>query len=613
MSRFIRNFLGFFLAIVALAGFGAITSCNIIGGSSSGTGNLKLLMTDAATDDWTELSFHFTSASLHRQGSDTWEDFWAVTQETVETGKVNLIDLSGINTILQAKDIKAGTYDRLKLVMNKSTGPESMTLIPADGDGTPILPENITVVDPSGSGTIKVDFSQPVVVETNKPNLVGIDFDLAHPLSIVNLDGKVVINLKVRHRILPRNLGSIQFGRTLGEITAAASQPDGSATFTIKSVQGDALIDFNANGQTIYTDVSTSPAVPGDFAGFQKYVGVAGAGALVASNMQSNGELYARRVWYSSDLNTLPQFSPEGLVRRVGDNWLSIQKKKTETLSTGGHHHRCNWDAETIFVDDKTTWTFQGPTNDMGVTGQSGLQYISRGFRVEVILVDENASPKVAQSINVQSAHSEGIVIEPTDTTLTLGWFWRSKTFNYSALEGHVFNWWFYGADSRTLQPPADLITAVAQAKDAHLWVFAWAELTWNTTAKEWDIENLVLAPLKLHEFTKITTGYTADTGAIDVSTFNCWDWTTPEMMNIKLDTAGDLQTIVGSFIWKADTNVVTFTLPLPTDLWDDVLTPSANKVKIWVHPVKEGDVYTWHAYSVIAYQFIPITPPAVR
>jgi hypothetical protein len=163
---------------------------------------------------------------------------------------------------------------------------------------------------------------------------------------------------------------------------------------------------------------------------------------------------------------------------------------------------------------------------------------------------------------------------------------------------------------------PSELIAAVTQAKDAHLWVFAWAELYWDSVNIRWDIENLVLAPLKLHEFTKITSGYNADTanpGTMVVSTFNCWDWTTPETMNIKLDSEGELQTIVGSFIWKADTNVVTFTLPLPVDLWDDVLTPSANRVKIWVHPVKDGEVYTWHAYSVIAYQFIPITPPAVR
>jgi len=76
--------------------------------------------------------------------------------------------------------------------------------------------------------------------------------------------------------------------------------------------------------------------------------------------------------------------------------------------------------------------------------------------------------------------------------------------------------------------------------------------------------------------------------------------------MTVKLDTAGDLQTLVGSFVWRADTNLVTFTLPVLPAQWETLLVPTVNKVKIWVHPVKEGDgTYTWHAYSVLAYKFI--------
>jgi len=605
MSRFIRVLTICFLAVAGAVGLGLVTSCNIIGGSSGGTGNLKLLMTDDPTEDWTELSVHFLSASLHRHGSDTWEPFWTATADPA-SGKVNLLDLNGITDILNSAPIKEGTYDRLKLVLNTSTQPESMTLIPAEG--AQILPDNITVVDPSGTGEIKVDLVPNLVVEPDKNNIVGIDFDLAHPLSIVNLDGKVVISLKVRHKTLPRNLGSIQFARTLGDIKEAIANTDGTATFTITTLQ-PADIEFNANGNTIYLDVTSGTAVSSNFDAFKALAGT--GAALVASNMNSDGSLYARRVWFADDINKLPQFTPEGLVRFVGDNWLSIQKKKTEALSTGSHHHRCDWNAETVFVDAATTWTFQNV--DMGVTGTAGLKYVSRGFRVEVVFVNETDSPKVAQSINIQSAHAEGIVIDPTSDTLTLGWFWRSKIFHYSSL----FSWWFYGTDSSASTVTADLGTAVTQARDAHLWVFAWAGLTWNKTDVRWDIENLVLAPMKLHDFTKITAGYNADTTQPEtmvVSTFNCWDWTTPETMTIKLDhqATDAIETIVGSFIWKADTNVVTFTLPVPEGQWAALLTPTVDKVKIWVHPVKDGEIYNWHAYSVIAYQFIK-SPTAVR
>ncbi len=139
---------------------------------------------------------------------------------------------------------------------------------------------------------------------------MAIDFDLAHPLSIVNLDGKVVISLKVRHKRLPLNLNRIQFARILGDITEAAANTDGTATFTLKTLQG-ALVEFNGNGNTIYTDVSSGTGVSGSFDGLKALAGT--GAALAASNMNSDGSLYARRVWYADDIEKLPVFTPEGL------------------------------------------------------------------------------------------------------------------------------------------------------------------------------------------------------------------------------------------------------------------------------------------------------------
>ena len=596
MRRFF-SMIGLF--VLGVAGLGLMNSCNIIGGGASGgTGSLKLLITDGPTEDWTEVTVHFLSASLHRRGSETWEDFWTANATDPASGKVNLVDLSGVTDILNAGTIKAGTYDRLKLVLNTSPQPDSMNLVTADG--TVIKPEDITVVDPSGTGEIKVDLAPNLVVEADVNNIVGIDFDLAHPLSIVNLDGKVVISLKVRHKILPRNLGSIQFARTLGDITEAATNTDGTGTFTVRTLQG-ALVGFSGDGNTIYVDVTSGTGAAGNFEGLKA---LAGSGAaLVASNMNADGSLYARRVWYADDIDKLPQFTPEGLVRRVGDAWLSIQKKQAEALSTGDHH-RCDWNAETVFVYADTTWSFRGV--DMGVTGTEGLRNVARGFRVEVVYVDENVSPRIAKSINIQSAHAEGIVTEPTLDDFKLGWSWRTRTLVYSGIADHEFEWWFYGADSSRSADRQALIDTVAAARTSRLWVFAWAGLTWDLGNARWVVEDLVLAPMKLHDFTRITTGYTTGSGSIDVSTFNCWDATTPEAMTIKLDTTGDLQTLVGSFIWKSGTNVVTFTVPVLPAQWETLLTPTLDKVKIWVRPVKEADnSLSWHAYSVIAYQFI--------
>ena len=162
--------------------------------------------------------------------------------------------------------------------------------------------------------------------------------------------------------------------------------------------------------------------------------------------MNSDGSLYARRVWYADDINKLPVFTPEGLVRRIGETWFSIQRKKTEAMRRNDDHHRCDWDAETVFVNADTAWSFQG--TDMGLKGTDGLRRIARGFRVEVVYVDENVTPKIAKSVNVQFAHAEGLVMEPTLEDFNLGWMWRVRTMVYSGVTGHEFGWWFYGMDS---------------------------------------------------------------------------------------------------------------------------------------------------------------------
>ena len=592
MNRFIRNLSLSLLAVAAVVGFGLVTSCNITGGGASGaTGGLNLLLTDGPTDDWQEVTVVLKSVSLHRRDSNSWEDVWTADAANPDAGKINLVDLNGVAMILQKATIPVGTYNLLKLVIN--TDPATMKLV--DDQGIQIVSSQITVVDPSGKGEIKVDLSPAITVEEGKDANLLVDFDLAHPLSIVNLDGKIVISLKVRHKALPRYLKNIQFARTIGDITAAAA--DGTS-FTVRNLQ-ESELTFGVNANTIYVDADTNLA--GTFTGLSGLVGT--GAALVASNMNADGSLYARRVWYAAKIDTLPRFTPEGLVRRVGDNWLRIMKKKTETLPSDDNHHRCDWDSETVFVDESTTWTFRDIA--MG-TGTSILHYIAKGFRVEVTFVDPAAYPKVAASINVHSAHAEGLVTNATLDSFTFGWRDHTRTMVYSGITDHTFGWWFYGLPSGRSTVIQDFVDSVDQARSANLWVFAHAGLYWDQANTRWVVENLVLAPMKLHEFTKITTGYTAATGSMGVSTYDCWDESVPVTMNVMLDTTGDLQTVVGSFVWNSLTNVVTFTLPVLPAEWEILLTPAVNKVKIWVRPVKATDgTFSWHAYSVIAYQFI--------
>ena len=592
MSRFLRALSVFLLAIAGAAGFGLVTSCNITGGNSGATGGLNLLLTDAPTDEWEQVTVVLKSISLHRSGSTSWEEAWTADPNNPAAGTINLVELNGVAEYLENATLPVGTYDRMKIVIN--TDPATMTLVP-DGATTPIDPADITVIDPGGKGEIKVDLDPAILVEEGKDANLLVDFDLAHPLSIINLDGKVVISLRIRHRALPHRLMDIQFARTVGKITAAATD---LTTFTIKTLR-EADVTFNVNANTIYYDVDAKAA--GSFTGLTGLVGT--GAALVASNMNADGSLYARRVWYASNIDLLPRFTPEGLVRRVGDTWLSIVSKRTETSPSDDDRHSCDWAAETVFVDENTKWTFRD--TDMG-TGSGVLRHISRGFRIEVTYVDVAVYPRVAATVNVRSAHAEGLVVNPTLESFGLGTFRHVRTMVYSNVADHAFGWWFYGAPAtRSTDIPA-FVDAVEQARLARLWVFAGARLFWDKDGSRWVVEDLVLAPMKLHDFTKITTGYTEAGGSMGVSTYDCWDWTTPTEMTIKLDRTGDLQTVVGSFVWTADTNIATVTLPVLPDSWDDVLTPAVNKVKIWVRPQKETDgAYAWHAYTVIAYTFV--------
>ena len=595
MSRLIRVLT---VCLLAVAGFALATSCNIIGGgSSNATGGLNVLLTDGPTDDWQEVTVVLKSVSLHRHDSSSWEEVWAADPANPDGGKINLVDLSGVSAFLTTANVRVGTYNMMKIVID----PDPLKMKLVTDEGTQIDPANVTVVDPSGKGEIKIDLVPAITVSETDTAVMVVDFDLAHPLSIVNLDGKVVISLKVRHKALPRHLNTLQFARTLGDITAAAANADGTGTFTIQNLQG-AEIAFNVNANTIYINAD-NPGQPGDFTGLSGLVAADGA-ALVDSNMNSDGSLYARKVWYAAAMATLPQFTPEGLVRRVGDTWLRLLKKETDASSTGDGRHHCDWNSETVFVDENTTWTFKGAA--MG-TGTSVLRNIAKGFRVEVTFVDPAASPKMAASINVQNAHAEGLVSGASLESFTFGSRDRTRTMIYSGSgTTPAFTWWFYGLDSGSSQVIQDFVDAVGQARQADLWVFARAGLTWDQTNTRWLVENLVIAPIKLHEFTKITTGYTAASGSLGVSTYDCWDESVPVTMSVVLDQAGDLQTVVGSFVWNSQTDLVTFTLPVQPAEWEALLTPLVNKVKIWVRPSKETDgTYKWHAYTVIAYQFI--------
>jgi hypothetical protein len=597
-------FFASLLAITSCSGTGTLTTAPP---PTATTAPVSVLITDSPSDDWQQVSVQLKSISVRSHSDHSYTQVWSPPAGAATPPTVNLVDLNGVAQFLNQATIAVGSYDRVQLLIN--TDPTTMTLV--DDLGNTIAPANIAVVDPGGKGEINLDLNPALAVAANQTNVLQVDFDLAHPLSIVVESGKVILNLQLRHKAVPANLGDIQFARTIGKVKATST-----TSLTVTTDQGTD-VTFGVDGNSIILNVDNPAATPSiadittsDF-------------ALVASNMNADGTLYARRIWFSADETKLPQFSPDGVVRRVGSNWLRVLRKAATPQANPVRNWM--WNTELVTVDANTTWTFKTSV-PMG-TGTSVLHFIRRGFRVSVEFVDPNAATKVAKSINVQSAHDEGNVRSVTATGFSFGGFgyclgWTfgmappmtaslscSRMGTFSTITGHMFSWWFYGLPSSSSASVQDFTETVTQANGANLRVFATAELYWDVTNNSWAVENLILAPEKVPDPARVTTAYTAASGTFGLSTFDWDDDATPTVMTVALDTTGDLQTVVGSIRWNSTTRVLTFTVPVLPAQWEALLTPSLQHVRVWVRPVKTVNgtttTWTWHAYTVMTYQII--------
>jgi hypothetical protein len=170
----------------SLAALGILAACS---GTSSGTkpaamagtGSLNLAVTDAPSDSWQQVSVVLKTASLRSQAGQTWTQVWAADPANPASGVVNLVDLNSVAELLGKVPVAAGTYDRLQLTID--TTPASMTLV--DDSGATIPAADITVVDPGGKGEINVVIDPVLTVAAGATASLQADFDLAHPLSIV--------------------------------------------------------------------------------------------------------------------------------------------------------------------------------------------------------------------------------------------------------------------------------------------------------------------------------------------------------------------------------------------------------------------------------------------
>jgi hypothetical protein len=605
--------LAFALSLATLA-FLVGCSSHSQGGSAAtptAAGQVSLTITDAPSDQWQEVSVVLKSASLRSASDQTWTQVWLVDPANPLAGKVNLVDLNSVADLLShASAIPAGSYDMVQLVIN--TDPTTMTL--TDDSGTTLPASAISVIDPSGQGQINVKVDPAIQVATGQTTNLQLDFDLAHPLSIVEetVGGatKVVLNLQVRFKAMPMRVQDLQFTRKLGKVTAVAAP-----AFTILDTRGSSFT-YQTDAKTLFTDADAKAT--GAFSGLTttKY-------ALVAANLNADGSLYARQVWYAASADLLPTFTPEGLVRRVN---AAAGNFSVLTKQVSGDGKTTTWKRQTVAVDAKTAWTFH-TTVSMG-TGSAFLQDIWRGCRVDVQF---DPTGTTATSVNVQNAHDEGFLTAASATHLSFGWPGMAAPLGQNTGTGHgkadptartwayyqnptdaanAFSWWFFGLPSAASTVVQDLTDTVTAAQKALLPVTGVANLYWDTRSGGWQVYQLILAPEQLFA-SVITKGYadgtTAGSGTLTVAATSPHDFftgsTALQPLTITLDYAGDLQTVVESLTWNQSTHLTTFIVPVDHNLWSTLLVPpgagQVSLARIWVRPMKNGTSFEFHAYTV--------------
>jgi len=564
-----------------LAGLSLVTSC-VIGGR--GEGVISLLITDGPQNDWREVSIILESVQAYNESTNAWHDIWIADPANPDTGKINLVTLGGVSLILGNATVTGGTYDQIKITFDPD--PAGMTLV--DDSGLTIAAGNIIVTDPGGLGEILVDLDPPVRLVDGETENLQLDFDLAHPLSIVRIDSKVVLNFQVRSKALPADVDQAQFARALGDVTAAAVE---GTSFTIESVHGAETV-FGVDVDTTYYDADTGQ--PGSFAALASLVD--GGGALVASSLTADGGHTARSVWYAGDAATLPDVTPEGLIRLVGADRITMSKL---IISGSPGAYRSDYGMETIRIDAGTSWTFKGLS--MG-TGLGVLPFIDEGFRIEVTLVDPAASPRVAGSVNVTSASADGVVASATLQNFVLGDSMASGIQAYSTADNHKFEWMFFELESSPSTSIQGFVDVANKAAAANFRLAGTASLHWDVTNDRWVVEDFVLDPVRLHDLTQISTGYTEAAGTMVLSTYDPWDNATPQDLTVLVDAEGDFQTLVGSLVLDESAGTSTYTYPVPVTEWAALLTPGLSAVKGWVRAAVATDgTLTWHAQTLLA------------
>jgi hypothetical protein len=525
---------------------GGNSSSPVSGSSGTPTGAAAIILTDAPSDQWSAIEVVVTKVTLLNKADHTRE----VVAFEGATAKINLVDLDSVGELLATAQLPVGTYDALRITID----PASVNLVKADGTTVPGSQVHVK------GASVLVGLSTDLVVTASGSNAVQIDFDLSHPLFLVQLpSGDWVMNLQVRHRPNPRGMaGMVQmmFRHRKGTIASV-----GASSFVLHTDSGNDLT-VNVGTGAWFFDADTKAV--GSFAGL-----AAGKSALVSLRMQPDGSLWAVRVWYSA--SALPGWAPEGHV-------VGVDRVNNRLLvSTNASVPRA------ISIDGDTAFTFQ--TNQALPVGPSALADVWVGFKVQVEVKDPLQIPMHAKSVNIQRAVDGGVIKTATATQFTYAHpVVGDRTHAYDP----SFNWWYVGLPGSTFPGGSSFAAAVSGAGDVKSQGVS--DLVWNAGTSAWDASNAIFLPVTL-PLGAISSSYTG--GQLGFTFTN--STVASQTITVSLNTAVGLQPAVLEVANQVGTVTVT---PIAVADWPTKLVAPA-KTRVAVVPRPDG---SFAAYAVVIF-----------
>ena len=538
------------LAVPALTTLTLTLACGGSGTSTKSTpvitGAASIILTDAPSDQWSAVEVVVTKVTLLNKADHTKE----VVAFEGATAKINLVDLDSVGELLATAQIPVGSYDALRITID----PASVNLVKADGTTVPASQVHVK------GASVLVGLSTDLVVTPTGSNAVQIDFDLGHPLFLVqlpNLDW--VMNLQVKHR--PNANGMMGMGQLMFRHRRGTIASVGASSFVLHTDSGNDLT-VNVGTGAWFFDADTKTL--GSFAGL-----AAGKNALVSLRMQPDGSLWAVRVWYGA--NALPGWSPEGHVVGVDrtNNLLRI--------STNASAPR------TIAIDADTTFTFR--TDQSIGTGQAILADIWMGFKVQVDVKDPLQVPMHAKSVNIQRAVDGGVIKAADASQFT---YTHPMAGDRIHAYGNPFTWWYLGLPGLTSTSSGAFAAACAGSGDVR--IQGVSDLVWNGGTSSWDANNAIFLPVALPQGT-ISSSYSG--GQFGFTFTNSAAAT--QAITVSLNTTVGMQPAVLEVVNQS--GVITVT-PIDSTAWASKLVSPA-KTRVAVVPKPDG---SYAAYAVVIF-----------